>query len=176
MQRVRRIDASSGDVEEAFIHHHRRTAGGLFGGLEHEDHVAGSCVALGVQDLGRADKRCHMKVVTACVHLAGVGRDVVDVEQLLDRQRIHVTTQQHDRPWALAAAQDRGDRRQLLAQGDLEIESLERFQDQRLGLGEVTVELGHLVQLAPQRDQFIAVLRRPGPVWTSYLPSQPIGA
>ena len=53
-------------------------------------------VALGMQDLGRTDERRDVQVVAARVHLARVGRDVVDVEQLLDRQRIHVATQQHD--------------------------------------------------------------------------------
>ena len=95
-------------------------------------------------------------------------RGVLDARLFLQRQPVHVAAQQHHGALAGgdvgrgAAAQDGGDRGQVLAQADLVTQRLQPFQHPFLGAGKLQPNLGRLVQgVAQRRDlrrQFLRVL------------------
>lgn len=110
-----------------------------------------------VQDLGGSDEAGDVEVVTARVHDTGHGRGPRVRDLLGDRQAVHVPTQQDDRAlcqiWPTLAAQDRHDRGQVGAEGDLEVQTRQRLEDAGLGPRVVEAELGSLVQFAAQGAQ-----------------------
>ena len=131
-------------------------------GLEHEHHVAGELVAQLVQDAGRADQARRR---------AGRARTRASVPRGWRRSRGRGPRSPAVRPCRRAAAPPgaRADEpasrprhaapptteRQLLAHGDLEVEPVERLQDQALGDRQLAAQLGHLVQPAAQVDQVV---------------------
>ncbi|KAG1252286.1 hypothetical protein G6F68_011857 [Rhizopus microsporus] len=87
-------------LEQAVTHHLARAAAAFFGGLE--DQVDGAVeIAVARQVLGRAQQHGGMAVVAAAMHLAGDGRTVGGVTQLLHVQRVHVGAQADH--WPLAS-------------------------------------------------------------------------
>ena len=78
----------------------------------------------------------------------------VDAGALLDGEAVHVRPQQDDRlvgrSVRCAAAQDRGDRRRGLAEGDFVRQAVEGFENFLLGAREVQADLRLLVQLVAQ--------------------------
>ena len=96
MQRVRRVDASPRGIQQAFADHRLGAAWPFLTGLEHQHNVSGELIAHCVKDASGADQGRHMEIMAARVHHTIVLRRVVDVDVLRDRQRVHVTAQQHD--------------------------------------------------------------------------------
>ena len=78
----------------------------------------------------------------------------VDAGALLDGEAVHVRPQQDDRlvgrSVRCAAAQDGGDRRRALAEGDFVRQAVEGFENFLLGAGECQADLRLLVQLVAQ--------------------------
>ena len=68
------------------------------------------------------------------------------------RQRVHVAAQQ-DHSAGLAAAEDPGDRREVLAEADFEGQAVQRGEHPLLGARQVQADLGDAVQVAAQSDQ-----------------------
>ena len=101
VQRVCRVDAAAGDVEQSFLDHRLGAARTLLTRLEHEDHVTGKLVAHRVEHARSPDESGHVEVVAARMHRTDVLGDVLDVHLLRDGQRIHVTAQEHDLPNAV---------------------------------------------------------------------------
>ena len=95
-----------------------------------------------------------MEVVAAGVHGAVEGRGEVLAAGLGDRERVHVAAQQ-DRAAGFAAAQDAGDRREVLAEADFETEPVQGGEHAFLGAREVQADLGDPVQVAAEGDQVV---------------------
>ena len=160
VQGVGSVHTPAGRLEQALAEHDVGAAGPLLPRLEHEDDVAGEVVPQAVQDAGGAHEGGDVQVVAARVHEPLVGRCVVEAELLSDRQAVHVAAEQHHLPLPPVgrlglATQHRDHRRELLAHGDLEVEPVERVQDQALGDRQLVAELGHPVQPSPQGDQVV---------------------
>ena len=97
VDRVSRHRTLAGRLQQPFGDHRLGAAWTFLARLEHEDDVSGQvCLACREQP-SRADQEGHVHVVSARLHGAGhLGRER-QIGQLLHRQPIHVTPQQHCR-------------------------------------------------------------------------------
>ncbi len=126
------ICATTGRVQDAFLDHVTCAVEALFAGLEHEDDVARQLVAALGQQGGGAGQHGGVQVMATGVHGSIHAGGVVHAGGLLHRKSVHVGTQQHhgllSRSVSRTAAQYRGDRRRLLAKGDLVRQSIQRLE------------------------------------------------
>ncbi|KAG1533722.1 hypothetical protein G6F50_015772 [Rhizopus delemar] len=98
---VQREDGVAGKLREQAVPHHRQSAARvLFRRLENEMQRAPPAGVAG-QMMCRAQQHGGMAVVAAAMHLAGDGRTVGGVTQLLHVQRVHVGAQADH--WPLAS-------------------------------------------------------------------------
>ena len=155
MPGVRRVDPASRHLQQSLGHHRLGTARSLLAGLEHEDDVAGELFASRRQDVSGADEGCDVEVVAAGVHHARLLGAVVTTHLLVDRQGVHVATEQDHLAWPAGRLRlpphDGDDGGQALPERDLEVERRERLDDRLLRAGQVVADLGMAVHLATQR-------------------------
>ena len=149
-------------LEHALLQHVPRAVLTFLAGLEHEHDLAGQRVPPARAAAARRTRasRCgcrgRRRASTPSVSDANASP-----LSSLQRQRVHVATQQHGRSGPLAV-EHRGHRAARLAGADVQAEALERVQHRRLRPRQVEALLGVLVQLPAQRHG--ARLQRAGSV------------
>ena len=148
-------------VECARFQHRARAGERFLGGLKDEHHAAGEFVALLGQHGGDAKRDRHMRVVPAGVHLAGNLRRERQTGRFAHRQRVHVGADRDGRS-RLAAFQHGDDAGPANARAAGDCQPREELLHAFRGFVFVERKLRVLMDLAPQRDQFVgpAVGRR----------------
>jgi hypothetical protein len=153
-----------GVLQDPFLDHHLGPASlpprrSLLGRLENELHGAGKVRLYAGQDFRHPHENGHMIVMAAGVHHPdflpvelGAHRGLEwQVDQLGDRQRVHVGSQRHDRA-GLAPTEHAHHSRMSHAGPDIEAEAGQVVRDQ-LGGSHLSIrELRMLVNVAPPRD------------------------
>jgi len=90
---VQPVDGVAGEtLEQPVLQHRDGAAASLFGRLEDQHHRPAE-VGIGGEIAGGSQQHGGVPVMTAGVHLAGIGRGVGDARLLFQRQAIHVGTQ-----------------------------------------------------------------------------------
>jgi hypothetical protein len=135
--------------QQSLFEHHSSATIALLAGLEHEPDCAPQLGLTADQQAGGADQHRGMCVMSAGVHPAGVARRKVQPGVLLQRQRIHVRSQQ-DRPSGQGPAQVGDHRCGALAGADREWQPAQLIQNLRLCERQVEPELGLTVDCAPE--------------------------
>ncbi len=159
MHAVGRLHAAAGSVQDTLADHVAGAVEAFLARLEHQHDVAGQLVAaFGEQGRG-AGEHGRVQVVAAGVHGALDRGRVVDAGLLLDGQAVHVRAEQDRGPLGspgasgarrCAAAQDRGDRRRVLAQGDLVGQPVQRLEDLLLRARQLQADLRLAVQVVAE--------------------------
>ena len=101
-------------LEHAALAHRLGAAGRFLGRLEHKEHVAlrsaPGCSRIATVDIRRGGERHgHVSVVTARVHLAGMGRGKGRARRLRDGQRIHIGANRRGTRGARAGVEESAD-------------------------------------------------------------------
>jgi hypothetical protein len=154
VQAVGGVDVLARRRQDAFVDHVAGTVPALFAGLEHEHDVAGQVGLARGEEPGGADQPRGVQVVTAGVHGAVERRGELLAAGFGDRERVHVAAQQ-DGAAGPAAAQDGGDRREVLAEAGFQTEPVQRREHALLGARQVQADLGDAVQVAAEGDQLV---------------------
>ena len=156
MQRVRRDRRLTGRVEQTFVDHRFGAAGTLFARLEHEDDVAGQRRPGRRQSSRAAPTR--PATCRSCPHACiapgtsdAYGRSVNSCTGSASMSPRSSTV--GPRP---AAAQHGDDRRQVVAERDLQRQTVQRGQNLLLRTRQMHPDLGVPVQVAAQRDEVVA--------------------
>ena len=136
-------------VHHPFGAHHLRAAAVFFGGLENQRDTPRKIPRLR-KIFRRPQQGGGVPVMAAGVHLARMGRGIVNTCLFHDRQRVEIRTQAHSAPCA-SAVNNCHDARLRDAGVDLvHAELLQPLLDERRGLGAVKAQLGDGMQmLAP---------------------------
>ena len=124
-------------------------AGGLLGGLEHQQHIVGQALFL-TETAGQFQKNCHMAVVAAGVHTALVLGMVVHLVPLLDGQGIRICPEGDG---ILLPKVKEGAQGTFHGGKDLAVQLFQRSTEICHGLGELPVQLGNTVQGTAVFDQ-----------------------
>lgn len=90
MQRIDLVDGKT--VHDSLLDHDTRAAAALFGGLEDQRHPPGKIARL-TEVFRRPEQHRRMPVMATGVHLARIGRGIVQPGGFRHRQRIHIRTQ-----------------------------------------------------------------------------------
>ncbi len=141
-------------LEQAILKHRQRAADAFLGRLE--DEIDGAVEALRFGEIARgAEQHRRMPVVATGVHHTGLRRLVGDVDDLLDRQRIHIAAQP-DR-WAVARLQDTHDARLADVAMDRDAEFGELLRDEIAGAMLVETKLGVGMNIAPPDGEIVVI-------------------
>ena len=155
MEGERGVDA----VDHPLVDHVDRVAAPLLSRLEHEPHAAREHLAPGGEDPGRSDEHRGVGIVPAGVHDPVELAREVETGVLGHRQRVHVAPQEDGR--ARTPTLEVGDdRRQSLAGGDGQAETVEGVEHLGLGSRKVEAQLGMAVQGATEVDEVGQQVRR----------------
>lgn len=149
VQREGRVERLARRAQDTLVDHRARPVVPLLARLEHEHHIALEALPAVREQRRRADEPGGVQIVPAGMHPARQLGGVLHPRQLVHRQRVHVPPQQH-RPAGTATAQHGRDRGQLLAQRDLERETVERGEDLLLRTRQPEAELRLAVQRAAE--------------------------
>ncbi len=87
---VKLLDAET--LDEPVVDHRLGAGATFLGRLKHQNDGAGKIACLG-EVSRRAQQHGGVTVMTAGVHLAGIGRRVIGAGGLDDRQRVHIGAQ-----------------------------------------------------------------------------------
>ena len=135
------VRAAARGVQDALADHVARAVVAFLAGLEHQHDVAGQLPAAFGQQGGGPGQHRGVEIMAAGVHGAVDPGGEVDAGALLDGEAVHVRAQQDHgfvgRSVRCAAAQNRGDRRRGLAEGDFVRQAVEGFENFLLGAREV---------------------------------------
>ena len=144
-------------AEQPVLDHCQAAAAAFFGRLEDKIDGAVEIARLG-QILRRAEKHCGVAVMTAGMHPARNLRFMLELVQLLHRQRVDIGPQP-DGPVGIAISAQHADHTGLAhAAMHLDAEALELRSDKIRGPNFLVADLGMLVQFAPPPFQLVCAV------------------
>ena len=128
-------------VDQAVVQHVTRAVMPFFARLEHEHDGSGKRVALRRKEPGGADEHGNMRIMAAGVHRPLGRRGIVEPGILMQRQGIHIATQQHSAP-VVRSAQDRDQACRRWPFAEFQGQARERRLDLGQRLGILQTQLG----------------------------------